>query len=200
MCTGIESPFGIRGLFSHFYSVLFLERAEVFHHSKPPFLLFKDTHPRGKKQTKSKSYTPDKATNLAVALAKFFDQKTLCDLAKATKFVQRKSKLCAVKFLTTLMFVHQQGKNLSLLDLCGDLCAQHGLQVRKQSIHERFSERAVAFMKSILSMLLENQLQSTVQEESLSFFNRIRIKDSTRFTLPPAYASVYKGLGGCPCQ
>ena len=94
------------------------------------------------------------------------------------------------------MFVHQQGKDLSLLDLCGDLHAQHGLQVRKQSIQERFNERAVAFMKSILSRLLENQLKSTVKEESLSFFNRVRIKDSTRFTLPPAFASIYQGQGG----
>ena len=131
-----------------------------------------------------------------MALANFFDQKTLCDLARATRFIQRKSKLCAVKFLTTLMFVHQQGKNLSLLDLCGDLYAQHGLHIRKQSIQERFNERAVAFMKSILSMLLENQLKSTVKEESLSFFNRVRIKDSTRFTLPPAFASIYQGQGG----
>lgn len=129
-------------------------------------------------------------------MAEFFDQKTLYDLAKATKFIQRKSKLCAVKFLTTLMFVHQQGKNLSLLNLCGDLYAQHGLLLRKQSIQERFNERAVAFMKSILSMLLENQLKSAAKEESLSFFNRVRIKDSTRFTLPVAYAQIYKGLGG----
>ena len=131
-----------------------------------------------------------------MALADFFDQKTLCDLARATKFIQRKSKLCAVKFLTTLMFVHQQGKNLSLIDLCGDLYAQHGLHVRKQSMQERFNEHAVAFMKSILSMLLENQLKSTVKEKSLSFFNRVRVKDSTRFTLPPSYASIYQGLGG----
>ena len=57
------------------------------------------------------------------------------------------------------MFVHQQGKLLSLLDICGDLHAQHGLQVRKQSLHERFNERAVAFMKSILSRLLEDQFK-----------------------------------------
>ena len=94
------------------------------------------------------------------------------------------------------MFVHQQGKDLSLLDLCGDLYVHHGLQVRKQSIQERFNERTVAFMKSILSMLLAHQLKPAVKEESLLFFNRIRVKDSTRFTLPAAYAQIYKGAGG----
>ena len=76
-----------------------------------------------------------------------------------------------MKFLTTLMFVHQQGKHLSLLDICGDLHAQHGLHVRKQSIQERFNEHAVAFMKSILSRLLEKQLNSTAVEKGLSSFN-----------------------------
>lgn len=94
------------------------------------------------------------------------------------------------------MFVHQQGKLLSLLDICGDLHTQHGLQVRKQSIHERFNEHAVAFMRSILSRLLENQLKASTVEKSLSFFNRIRIKDSTRFALPAAYAQIYRGHGG----
>lgn len=149
-----------------------------------------------RKPTETKNCTPKNAGNLAVALANFFDFKTIRDVAKTTKFIQRKSKLCAVKFLTTLMFIHQQGKELSLLDICGDLHTQYGLQVRKQSIQQRFNEHAVAFMKSILSRLLESQLKFTASDERLSFFNRIRIKDSTRFTLPPAFAQTYSGMGG----
>ena len=192
----IESPLGFVVFFPIFKVFNHLEVAEVFTFRNRPFFSFKDTYSKGKKPTKARNCIPDNATNLAVGLTNFFDQKTLCDLAKVTKFIQRKSKLCALKFLTTLMFVHQQGKNLSLLDLCGDLYAQHGLHLKKQSMQERFNERAVAFMKSILSMLLENQLKSSAKEENLSFFNRVRIKDSTRFTLPAAYAQIYKGLGG----
>ena len=161
-----------------------------------PFLSLQRYLLRERNPTKAKDYTSKKAENLSNALAKFFDEKIIYDLAKATKFIQRKSKLCAVKFLSTLMFVHQQGKLLSLLDICGDLHIQHGLQVRKQSIHERFNEHAVAFMKSILSRLLENQLKAGSVDKSLSFFNRIRIKDSTRFVLPAAYSQIYKGYGG----
>lgn len=118
------------------------------------------------------------------------------ELARESKFIQRKSKLCAVKFLTTLMFAHQQGKDLSLLDICGDLLTQHGVQLKKQSIQERFNERAVAFMKSILCKLMESQLNSTGQKGKSSLFNRVRIKDSTRFTLPAAYCQTYTGMGG----
>ncbi len=112
---------------------------------------------------------------MALSLVHFFDRKTIYDLARATKFNQRKSKLCAVNFLTTLMFVHQQGKDLSLLDICGEFQTQHGLQLRRQSIQERFNERTVAFMKSMLCKLIENQLNITGKEERLSFFNRVRI-------------------------
>lgn len=94
------------------------------------------------------------------------------------------------------MFIHQQGKDLSLLDICGDLHTQHGLQMRKQSIQERFNERTVAFMKAMLCKLLESQLNLSGNEETLSFYNRVRIKDSTRFTLPAAYAQSYTGMGG----
>jgi len=175
---------------------LFLEGAMLFVGCVRPFFLFKNTYPKGKNETKAKDCTSRNADNLSVALTNFFDEKSISDLAKSTKFIQRKSKLCAMKFLTTLMFVHQQGKLLSLLDICGDLHIQHGLQVRKQSIQERFNEYAVAFMKAILSRLLENQLKSTAVEKSLPFFNRIRIKDSTRYALPAAYTQIYKGHGG----
>lgn len=94
------------------------------------------------------------------------------------------------------MFVHQQGKDLSLLDICGDLHTQHGLQMRKQSIQERFNERTVAFMKAMLCKLMESQFNLSGNEGALSFYNRVRIKDSTRFTLPAAYAQTYTGMGG----
>jgi hypothetical protein len=129
-------------------------------------------------------------------LADYFDGQVIENLARATNFIQRKSKLCAVKFLTSLMFVHQQGKALSLLDICGDLYHQYGLKLRKQSIQQRFNENAVAFMKSILTRLLECQLKPVVKEGNLSVFNRVRVKDSTRFALPAAYAKTYKGHGG----
>ena len=43
---------------------------------------------------------------------------------------------------------------------------------------------------------MESQLNFTGKQGRLSFFNRVRIKDSTRFTLPAAYAQSYAGMGG----
>ena len=94
------------------------------------------------------------------------------------------------------MFVHQQGKDLSLLDFCGDLFVQQGIQITKQSIQERFNEQSVAFMKAVLARLLPHQLNAIDKDEKLSGFNRVRVKDSTRFALPKAYAPIYRGPGG----
>lgn len=94
------------------------------------------------------------------------------------------------------MFAHQQGKELSLLDLCADLHCQNNLRIKKQSIDERFKPEAVAFFIAVLTRLMECQFTDMGKNQALSSFNRVRIKDSTRFALPPAYAAVYKGHRG----
>lgn len=117
-------------------------------------------------------------------------------LARETKFIQRKSKLEAFSFLNSLMFTHQQGKELSLLDLCGDLYCQNNLLIKKQSVNERFNPKAVAFFLAVLTRLLECQFTDVGKDQLLSSFNRVRIKDSTRFALHAAFAAIYKGHGG----
>ena len=94
------------------------------------------------------------------------------------------------------MFTHHQGKTLSLLDLTGDLYEQFNIRLAKQSLQERFNDGAVKFMKSVLSHLLNKQLTTAGTNDSLSMFNRVRIKDSTRFALPEQYAVKYQGYGG----
>ncbi len=94
------------------------------------------------------------------------------------------------------MFSHQQGKELSLFDLCADLYCQNNLLIKKQSIDGRFNPKAVAFFIAVLARLMECQFTDVGRNQVLSPFNRVRIKDSTRFALPPAYAAIYKGHGG----
>ena len=124
------------------------------------------------------------------------DKETIEKLARETRFIQRKSKLDTLSFLNSLMFAHQQGKELSLLDLCGDFYCQNNLLIKKQSVHERFNPEAVAFLKAVLARLLASQFATVGKNQVLSSFKRVRIKDSTRFALPAAYAATYKGHGG----
>ncbi len=118
-------------------------------------------------------------------------------IAKKTGFVQRKSKLKPLDFLKSLLFSYQQGKELSLLDICADLFNQ-GIEITKQSLDQRFNDQAVHFLKSVLATVLESQFESDFNcKNSFSPFNRVRVKDSTRFALPAAYKDKFKGHGGC---
>lgn len=124
------------------------------------------------------------------------DRKVIEQLARDTGFVQRRSRLDAYSFLNSLMFSHQQGKDLSLLDLCCDLYTHNNLLIKKQSLHNRFGPKAVAFFHAVLSRLLESRLEKAVAEQLSTYFGRVRIKDSTRFALPSAFSNVYKGHCG----
>ncbi len=124
------------------------------------------------------------------------DKDAIEKLARDTKFIKRKSKLDALSFLNSLMFAHQQGKDLSLLGISGDLYAQEGIEIKKQSIDERFNSKAVDFFKAVLVKLLHSELNTSAKDDALSCFNRVRIKDSTRFALPCAFSETYTGHGG----
>jgi len=69
--------------------------------------------------------------------------------------------------------------------------------MRKQSLDERFSERTVNFVKRVLSRLLSEQFSDMLYDDNfLSNFHHVRIKDSTKFNVPSNLASHYKGSGG----
>ena len=118
-------------------------------------------------------------------------------LAKETRFVQRKSSLDASKFLDLLVFCDQHLDQLSLEDLANNFGEEFGVSISKQAIHERFNDKAVDFMTGLLQALLNEELRpSTSLKKQYSRFNRIMIKDSTRYGLPESYSKVFKGHGG----
>lgn len=71
------------------------------------------------------------------------------------------------------------------------------LKITKQSLHDRFTNKAVKFLRSCLDTLLVQQIQFKGNVNTLkSHFNRVRIKDSTKFALPNSFSEKYKGYGG----
>ena len=118
-------------------------------------------------------------------------------LAWETGFCKRKSKLKPCLFFESLMFAHHSGKSLSLNDLCADLMQEHGVGISKQAMDDRFNDRAVLFLQRILDWLLSAELKAVNGLMGLpSRFNRVRLKDSTKFPLPKAFAPKYRGTGG----
>lgn len=71
------------------------------------------------------------------------------------------------------------------------------IEITKQSLHDRFTPEAVKFLKSCLDLLVARKIQYGGRVEILrSHFNRVRIKDSTKFALPASCSEKYKGYGG----
>jgi hypothetical protein len=92
------------------------------------------------------------------------------------------------------VFTAKQEGVLSLEDLCREL-QKDGINIRKQSLQERFNESAANFMKE----MVEHALSKKVGLDKVHIacrFERVIINDSTVFQLPESYVDKYKGCGG----
>lgn len=96
-----------------------------------------------------------------------------------------------------LIFNELDQSQLSLLDLKLDLQSYFGCKISREAIHKRFSPEALSFLKALLAKLLEFRLQKVEWTPSLvSCFNRLLLKDSSKFTIPSEFANDYPGYGG----
>lgn len=85
--------------------------------------------------------------------------------------------------------------NYSLNAQCIDIEQSHGINVSRQGLSERFNDRSVQYIKAVLrSLLIDCNVK--IGEGWLNLFNRIRIKDSTRFVLPDKYKEEMPAFGG----
>lgn len=134
--------------------------------------------------------------NLAVAIEQFFTADVLEQLARETKFVQRDSKINGQNFFDIIVFNNEQLKQQSLNDLAIDLSERYGITITKQSLHDRFNERALAFLQQALERLLNQQLDVTSLLATATMFKRILIKDSICFQIDESLAASYPGSGG----
>lgn len=126
-----------------------------------------------------------------------FDKPLINALAKESGFSIRKSKLEGYHFLFSLVFAYHKSKHFSLFDMASYLFKDFRLKITKQSLHDRFTTKAVNFLRSCLDNLLNQKVQYDGNVNILkSFFNRVRIKDSTKFALLDSFSEKYKGYGG----
>jgi len=126
-----------------------------------------------------------------------FDSCRINSLAKENGFSIRKSKLEGYHFLFSLVFAYHRSKHFSLLDMASYLFKDFRIKITKQSLHDRFTAKAVNFLRSCLDNLLSQKIQYEGNVNILkSVFNRVRVKDSTKFALPDSFSDKYKGYGG----
>lgn len=125
-------------------------------------------------------------------LSSFFDKDRIELEAQKTKFIQRPKKLTGIAFLGICVL---QGFGQSLSILCGTL-SEFSITMCEQSLNERFTKNALAFMKRLFSQMLEIEFSGAGPMSFLGKFSGVFIQDSTIIRLPDAMAGVFKGSGG----
>lgn len=111
-------------------------------------------------------------------------------------FYKKRSKFIPAMFFDTLLYCASQSDACSLEQASNRVMDIYGIQISKQSIDERFNMHAIAFVKEILKRALEKQISQVFASGFLNTYNRICIKDSTRFNVPNRLSGYYKGFGG----
>lgn len=116
--------------------------------------------------------------------------------ARATKFVQRQSKLDGAKFVQTLVFSWLAKPKASLGEL-SQTAAALGVAITPQGIDERFTPEAAACVKQVLEAAVGELMAGPAAAiDILRRFAGVCIEDSTIIKLPAALAATYQGCGG----
>jgi len=127
-------------------------------------------------------------------IKRLFKKEELESLAKQSKFVQRKtSQLNGYNFLMLNLFEASTQKEKSLNDCCDWLYEEFDVDMRKQSLDERYNTDAVRFMRSCLERLL-NLSNPFLDGSGLhKKWACISLTDSTSYKIPSHFSAFYKG-------
>lgn len=119
-------------------------------------------------------------------------------IAKVTGFHQRRSgKIDPWIFLDIVLLLYKDHKEDSLEILCLAIKNKYGIEISKQGLNERFSDKASDFIEEVLKYLLEVQLKVPLHLTAcLDNFTKVKIKDSTEFKGYSKNQEAYKGFGG----
>jgi hypothetical protein len=119
-------------------------------------------------------------------------------IAKSTGFVQRQSPLNGASFLS--LNVESVGSNglSSLAEQCMILSKRYEIEISKQGLDDRYTEKAVSFVDKILSEILYVRLglDKMLNLGVLDVFQGVYVRDATSSQLPECFADIFKGSGG----
>lgn len=80
--------------------------------------------------------------------------------------------------------------------MCIRVETNFGVSISKQGISERFNEGAINYTKNLLGEYLLEQTAATINTSWFNMFNRVIIKDSTKFDVPEEMQKELPGFGG----
>lgn len=116
--------------------------------------------------------------------------------ARATRFVQRRSKLSGAKFVQTLVFGWLASPEATYEELV-QTAATLGVKITAQGLEQRFTAAAAQCVERVLHAAVRHVIAAApVAIPLLQRFTAVYIQDSTQVQLPAALAAVWAGSGG----
>ena len=129
-------------------------------------------------------------------MPKFFSTEELEKLARESGFVCREGNIDGSTFIRLICLNKENLRKESLNDLTITLRHEYDIKMTKQSLHDRFNEKAVLFLKLTMAKLLNRRINRSRVLPLASRFKRILIKDSVCFQVDESLAEHYPGSGG----
>jgi hypothetical protein len=130
-------------------------------------------------------------------VCKIFTNENLQRIAVKSGFYKRSSKMLPSKFFDILMHSASFNGHFSLARFCGEAFVTYDVPITKQAFDDRFNDSAISFVKGILDEVLANQIETPLDSHFLEKFQKVKIKDATRFDLPKCLKEYFPGFGGC---
>ena len=115
-------------------------------------------------------------------------------LARKTGLILRERKLKVLDFIRICVFPDCRDC-FPTLDALVDKLSEFGINITKQSLHNRFNGRAVEFLRQVAVQMLQSNLLEGLSFEWSSQFGRIMILDSTLGKTHSSCNSKYPGFG-----
>jgi hypothetical protein len=78
-----------------------------------------------------------------------------------------------------------------------EIKSRHGVEISGQGLDQRFNEGAEKYIQGLIGEELSSQIFQIIDTGWFKYFNRVNIKDSTRFDLFKSLCERLAGFGGC---
>ena len=134
-------------------------------------------------------------TQIGQKISHFFSETAEC-MSRASKFVQRKSKMTGPLFVKTVVFGWASNPRATL-DNLAEVADDLGVEITGEGINNRMNDRAVTLLKKQFNesmKLFKNDLQIDI--EILKQFDAVELIDSSTVALPKSMLKHYQGCGG----
>lgn len=118
---------------------------------------------------------------------------TADEVGRSSGFIRRERKLRGSTYAQTLVFGWMSNPGSTMSELT-QAAATVGVQISKQGLNERFSERSATFMQELLQRAVGQMIEGEAMHSGVfGNFAEIHVQDSTSISLPERLREVWAG-------